>query len=533
MRRRNDGKSSILMFMTPATILLLRWAKRLRFVLLIIFPLIVVQFISSQTAPQAPQLRVTTRMVQVSVIVQDQRGEPLVGLTKDDFELSDQGKPQQIAEFSVESARVLPSMPAAPPVANVFSNRAEQQFGNSVSATAILIDTMNTEPKNMAFARRQLKTFFEEMQPLDRVAIYSLADGLTLVRDFTNDGASLLNALEGLQDSETRQMSGSHDPFDFQVREYFKTSRGEDTPRALISLAHHMAGIPGRKNLIWLSGSFPIATGFLDMGTRRSFEEDIDRAARALTDANIAVYPVDARGLMTDGYPDQHPLDSMNLLAQLTGGKASFNTNDIGGAIRRAVDDSRVTYTLGYYPDQTKWDGSFHEINVKVNRRGTQVRCRRGYFAAREPVAADQKQRAQRMLEAAADPLESTAVGLRLETISVNTRAIPHLKMMLTINARDLLMNTNADRWTGEVDVYYVEIGAKQERLASLARAVVLNLTPDAYDKTMKEGVKVVCDFPVKPGATVIRLVALDSDSSQMGTVTVPLSALFPKSSAR
>lgn len=500
--------------------------------------LIPVQPVSAQNSSPAPPLRVTTRMVEVSVIVQDEHGAPISTLAKDDFQVFDQGKRQTISQFSIDSAENQPFGPIASAATNVFSNWPETETGVSTSSTAILIDTKNTQPADMAFARHRLEAFFREMLPTDRVAILSLSSELTLVRDFTNDANSLITALGDLQNSETLQMSGSNDLFSYEVRNYYKSRRAEETPQALISLARRMAGIPGRKSLIWISGSFPAATGYLDAGDRRSFEGEIGRAAQTLADANVAVYPVDARGLMAEGQPDMlpsaesqpdpRPFTTMDLIAQLTGGKTFYNRNDIDTAVLRAIGDSRVTYTLGYYPEEATWDGKFHEINVKVRLRGAQLRFRRGYFATQSVPTADPNMRSQEMFAAAADPLESTAIGLKLETISVGAGAPLHLKMLLTVNPRNILMNSNAGRSDAKVDVLYVEVGRNNDILASLARTVVLDLTPEARENTMKEGVKLVCDFPIRPKATVIRLVALDEGSGRLGTVTVPLSVLLP-----
>ncbi len=83
----------------------------------------------------------------------------------------------------------------------------------------------------------------------------------------------------------------------------------------------------------------------------------------------------------------------MNLLAERTGGRAFFNTNDIQGAIRRAIDDSRVTYVLGFNPDHGNWNGKFREIKIKVKRPDTNIRYRRGYFALADEAPADQQKR--------------------------------------------------------------------------------------------------------------------------------------------
>ena len=137
---------------------------------------------------------------------------------------------------------------------------------------------------------------------------------------------------------------------------------------------------------------------------RETFKDQIDAAARALNDANVAVYPVDARGLNPPpkGAPPQGDFDTMNEIADRTGGRAFYNTNDIAGSVREAIDDSRVTYVLGYYPDHGEWNGKFREIKIKVNRPGVEVRYRRGYFAVTDaPATPASSTSSCRMLRAA------------------------------------------------------------------------------------------------------------------------------------
>src|SRR5262249_23951721 len=193
-----------------------------------------------------------------------------------------------------------------------------------------------------------------------------------------------------------------------RAADFFTTNRVVNTLTAFEAIAHHLSGIPGRKSLVWVSGGIPLQIGFDEMpeagGTfsnrdRGVFTPEMDAAARALNESGIAVYPVDARGLVSPvafsstarRVPPRMPtigqananIDTMNELAERTGGRAAFNTNDLARAIRRAVDDGRVTYTLGYYSTDAKQDGRFRDIKVTVDRPGAAVRARKGYFALR------------------------------------------------------------------------------------------------------------------------------------------------------
>src|SRR5262249_31475917 len=155
-------------------------------------------------------------------------------------------------------------------------------------------------------------------------------------------------------------------------------------------------------------GSFPFSIGYDSISTvenataeRRTFSVEFERTVRAVNTSNLAIYPVDARGLVAQlstlpdasrsgapgltGEPtipavnlrgsfDVSTQQTMQTLAERTGGRAFYDTNDLRGAIRRAVDDARATYVLGYYPAHDQWDGRFYEIKVQVKRPGAQVR---------------------------------------------------------------------------------------------------------------------------------------------------------------
>jgi VWFA-related protein len=534
---------------------------------LFLFVLILVPFALAQnSAPTGPAIRITTRLVQVSVIVQDEHGEPITGLTKDDFELLDQGKPQRISEFSELSETV-----TSPPVIDAAKGRSPSEvFTNGVAlasdndrppqVSVILLDKLNTWGSDTGFARQGLARFLSGMRTQDNVAIYSLGEDLEVVHGFTNDSRVLLAALSTFSslESRTKYSSRPEDSSSITVipnspdtdprqelahleqnrLAQVNSNRAITTADALLEIARHLAGIRGRKSLIWLSSAFPpyVVRAYGGTQIATTFSSDITRAVRALSDANIAVYPVDPRGLAPfgDGLDWSKPstFGVMDSIAELTGGRATYHTNDIEGAIQQAVNDSRVSYMLGYYPDSGQWDGTFHSIKVKVHRHGVQVRTRQGYFASQQSAPGDEKQRVQLMLSAASDTLESTGVGMKLETISTDAGATPHLKMRLTLDPRSVALNPNSGRWTDDIEIFYVETDTNLHVLTSLARTLSLNLTSTTYEKTMKEGVKLVCDFPIKPGATQIRLVALDRNAGQLGSVTIPLSALFPTTAA-
>ncbi len=147
-------------------------------------------------AQDASVIRVTTRMVEVNVIVRDLHG-PVAGLTKDDFRILDKGKLQKIAFFSantIQHAPPAPRQPSARPT-TVFTNRPAVSVENPSSVTVVLLDGLNTRIQDQVYAKQQFIRFLGQIKPDDHVAVYTLGNGLKVLHDFSSDSRSLLNAV--------------------------------------------------------------------------------------------------------------------------------------------------------------------------------------------------------------------------------------------------------------------------------------------------------------------------------------------------
>ncbi|HKN74500.1 MAG TPA: VWA domain-containing protein, partial [Candidatus Acidoferrum sp.] len=381
---------------------------------------------SAQDAPQSPAITVSTRLVQVGVIARDKNG-PVADLTKDDFVVLDRGKQQKISAFTVESSESAPQA-SQPLPQNTFSDLPQYANNKARSVTIVLLDNLNTltgsaplanettpfwlEDHALANAKQHLLEFLKQLDPSDRLAIYGLTDTLHVLCDFTCDRAQLL-AIVNRYDPTSKTQREMAEPGQYHfpdqpsplfnnaasageqhLAELNNEARAEATMAALTAIASHVANIPGRKNLLWLTANLPFSGAAI---------------GRILARANIAAYPVDARGLLPrtpattwaevepgetqarnalgiDDSPAKSDqpigIDAMQKMADDTGGRAFVNTNDLTGAIRKAVEDSAVTYTLGFYIGADSLDGNFHELKIQVKREGLTIRYPRGYFAA-------------------------------------------------------------------------------------------------------------------------------------------------------
>jgi VWFA-related protein len=524
-------------------------------------------------AQAPPVLRVTTRLVQVNVVVHGKKGAPVLGLTQGDFEITDDGIPQQIATLSVESMLSPPPARGARPVAalppNLFTN--EKVFGPArpKAITVILLDGLNTSFADQAYARQQLIKFLRTLRPDDRVALYTLGRGLRILHDFTDDHVSLLDVL-GRHNPHTgpelalsnpapantgdSEIDSFLDAANQTVADFEVIDRVRTTLDGIQAIARRVAAIPGRKNLVWISGGFPFDIGLDQMtlggnAERRSFSDDVEQAARAVTAAQLAIYPVDARGPMTDprlsasaltpkdirepapGYSRamEDILDTqatMQTLAQRTGGRAYYNSNDLTEAIRGAIDDARVTYVLGYYPTHDDWDGTFHALKVRVKRAGVHVRHRQGYFAFATPPRTEQSRRAA-LIEAGRSPLDATGIAVTVR-LAPDVPARGSLRMLLVIEPRHLTFEQRAGHWTGAVDVLLVQQAAPGMNVTVTPDTVRLEYASEGFQQVMTRGLVMVKDVDRAGAAYRLRVVVRDVASGNVGSVSIRTDTIQP-----
>lgn len=525
-------------------------------------------------------LRSETRLVQLNVIVETKKGRLVEDLKKEDFTLLDNGKEQQIALFAAESAKApgtgSPESEAKNTLApNAFGNRLRHSEEPPGSVTVILFDVLNTSFTDQAYARTQILAFLRQLQPQDHVAIYLLTSHLRVINEFTQDSKSLLEAIKRFQLMPSLMLANSSElpvsPSDTGITDpkgaqrvanllndmHSKLSdvadaeRVEITARAIEAIANHVAGIPGRKNLVWISGAFPVSISLTSNDNSpvdsqaQNFTPQLERVARALNQSNMAIYPVDARGLLMGSATDAsvaHPFSpyrppgdmgigqseqsTMDLLANRTGGHAYYNTNDIKGAIRRTLGDSRFTYTIGYYPDHGNWNGEYHTIQLRGKKSGVVLRYRKGYFALADPpenVAATYY-----ALQAAVwSPVDATSLGIEARVEAIYTAA-RKLDLRVKVETEDLRLKETDGRRRGSVDAIYMQLGPGDAVLGVEPLTYKLDFDKKEYQAALAKGYELKAPLTIQGATRNLRVVVRDAASGFLGSVTVPLERFLP-----
>jgi hypothetical protein len=509
---------------------------------------------AQQSDPQAV-FRTATRLIQVSVVVHDGRHRPVPGLKAEDFQVFEDGKERPVSFFSVLGDAPTSSSAAAP--TNVFTNRVQSPSKGGV--VAIVYDRLNTAQLDQERVRQHIVKFLAQVNPDDRIGLYVLDwRGMAVLHDFTRDARSLLRVLSRVQgrssvgydaantpgvervgfgDAMDRMMEAFARNGELNAQSFYERDLALKSIDGLESVAKHLQGVPGRKNIIWISSGFPFefrSFGPPGSSHKETMTRETARAARALNDADTAVYTVDARGLVgafatspaakqqafTTIDTVQRSIEGLRQFSDRTGGRAFFNTNDLGAAIARAVDDSRLTYILGYYPARDDWDGKFRQIKVNVRRDGVDVRHRAGYFAI--PASALET-RGSSLLQALQDPLESTALP-----IAVSAQRVEDKKVTLQIQFEPgtPLLEKRDEMWHGAIDLVIAQTVPPGRHTSEADLTIPLALNDATRAQLLKEGVRLTRTITLRDDAHDVRVVARDASTGATGSVIIPASAL-------
>ena len=518
--------------------------------------------IAAQQSAQ-PTFRSTARLVPISVVVSDRAGRSIEGLTAADFEIRENGKVQAVAAFAVEADDVETHAFSAPSGPNTFTNVLEGRAGSG--ATILLYDPLNTKDVDQRRALDHIIALLKELGPDERIGFYVLkSDGLLVVHDFTRDAGSLVKALNRYAPANSSELSGSEQKFqrmaadpDPAVEARFEAAlqraeqitqlhhidrRARATTDALEALVQRLAGVAGRKNVIWVTGSFPLSITLAN--ERKSWSPELHRATRALSHSDVAIYVVHAAGLIaaqqivplgagtptrpvgsafpTPLHPEAAALETGQIVAEQTGARLYKNTNDLQGAVQRAIDDARLTYVLGYYPTNDRWDGQFRRVQVKVARRDAVVRHRAGYYA-HPPLAVDADYRKNALVESLAYPIEATGVGL---AVRVDRSGTQRAALSITVDPQGINLQEQQGRWIGSVDVAIAQRTTQNTFARSLDITVPLNLSADTRTALLREGLTLTRTIDLQPDLRQVIVGVRDATTGAIGTVILDAARL-------
>jgi VWFA-related protein len=554
---------------------------------------------------QIPTFQTNANLVLVDVVVRD-KGKPLEGLRQPEFQVLEDGKPQTITVFEEHKATDVQESAKAPVLPpHVYSDFPKYRIISA--ANVLLLDALNTPQSGQTFARAQMLKYLHTIPPGTEIAVFTLASRLRMISGFTTDVGRVEEALNA-KSSPTQQSVLLDSSSDVVAEKQIGETMGADIPEmddevndfqrdrqsfqdaqrmgitlgAFSELARYLSTVPGRKNLIWVSGGL---SGALDPDLSRIDAREVARFAPAvrmvnaeLTRARVAVYPVDARAQMT--LTDSNianvvaPADSggthdlqvaaaeaaqndvrtpqqwgesqqeMKVVAADTGGAAFYNTNAVGRAVEEAIADGENYYTLGYAPPEVRNDGRYHTITVRIAEGKYELAYRRGYFAV------DPNETGQGSLSPITEAMEHGVPPLSQVIFEAQVLAAgdPELGGLqptpgpagkppeplqppvtryfvdYTIDPHQLVLKDLPDgKQQAELEVTQAVYDAEGKRLNSTDAGLEVTLTAAQMARDLQSGMRVRREIDVPAGPVWLQLGLRDATSGRIGTLEIPV----------
>jgi VWFA-related protein len=515
---------------------------------------------AGQTPPsalsQTPTFKVQVDYVDVDVLVTDGQGRFVRDLTKDDFQVLEDGKRQTIANFSVVDIPIeradRPLFSTEPIEPDVESN--EKPFEGRIYV--LVLDDLHVDALRSQNVKAAARQFIEKrLGANDVMAIVQTGGRSDAGQEFTGNKRLLLASVDRFMGRKLQSITLA------RSQEYFRQAgtpgaggriqdpeeaerayHAQQTMRLLKDVAEWFGGVRGRRKTI-LFVSEGIDYDITDVirqydapGNGASVVlDDIRETIAATARADVSIYGIDPRGLTQladetitlSSLPDQASgiglgslqnelrmsQDSLRALSDETGGFAAVNTNQFGTAFDRIVGDNSTYYVLAYYPPSDKKDGKFHRIQVKVTRPGLTVRARRGYMAPKAKAAPKNTKTtptgptaSPEVLEVLNSPLNVSGLTMHLFAAPFKGAA-PNASVLLGVEllGRDLTLAPNS-----KIELSYLAVDAKGKTYGAKTDSLTMNLRPETRARVLQTGFRMLNRMDLPPGRYQLRVAAHD-----------------------
>lgn len=519
----------------------------------------------TQAPPAQPRFRVEVNYVEVDAVVTDAQGNFVRDLTRDDFVVLEDGKPQQVTAFTVVDVpieRADAPLLAPDVIPDVRSN--EREFNGRIYL--IILDDLHTAPLRSIRVKVAARQFIERyVGANDLVAVVSTSGRSDASQEFTNSKARLLRAVDSFMGQKPRSATlekldqynirrGSpaandplRDPMAFE-----RAAKARNMLDTLTNASTWMANIHGRRKAIVLIGEgidYDITNPFENQDAS-VIQNDLRDAIAAATRSNVTIYSVDPRGLATSGdetielsgYTEDPSLrldgrglqdevrlsqDSLRTLSQETGGFAVLNANDFRTGFERIQRDNSTYYLIGYYSSNERRDGRYRKLEVRLKRPGLTVRARKGYVAPRgrdtRPPAKAAGVNAD-LADALASPVPASGLPMAVAAAAFKSVA-PNASVLVTMElaGRDLPFTSKNGVMHNQIEVTALAIDRKGKLHSIPAATLQLNLSPQTHEAVVARGLRVTQRMPLAPGQYTLRIGAREQNGGAVGTISYDL----------
>ena len=523
--------------------------------------------------------KLRVNLVQVRVVVRDEKGKPVENLKREDFQVYDQGKPQVISTFGIETpeSRKEKAEAAAKTQAGEVSEKESGLVAMPQRFVALVFDDIHLSNSDVTFVRVNAKALIDSMTPTDRMGIYSTSGEVT--QEFTSDKEALERKMMGVTEramiGKTNSVTNCPDVTHYMadqalnkndsqvigvVTQEVLNCQFQNDPK-MLSEARAMAlsaltqeltagdtdneygyrhvedalrrlgGMPGERIMVFVSPGFLLTTQHLDE------TGIIDRATRA----GIVINTIDARGLytpeiggditkprtdtvVTTGYKNTYrsaeQFESQFVLddfAAGTGGTFFHNSNDLKSGLLRAGAAPEVSYVLGFSPQNQKMDGTYHGLKVKLTgKQKYSIQARRGYYAPRK--LEDPKEQAKTEIQEAVfsqDEMMDVPFDLQTQYFKSDEPGA-HLSIVSHIDVKGLHFRKADGRNWDNLTVATVIFDENGNYVTGGEKILEMRLLDKTYERLSHTGLTMKSSFDVKPGKYVVRQVIRDSEGAQM-----------------
>lgn len=515
---------------------------------------------SAPTAPPGPQegpnvtFKVEVNYVEVDARVLDAQGTFVRDLSREDFQILEDGAPQAVATFALVNIPVeRPEVPlfAREPIESDVATNARDFDGRLY---VFMLDDLHTNPLRTGLVKAAARRFIEtKLGANDKGAIVTTSGMTDASQEFTGNRRLLLRAVDHFMGRKLRSATlsqlQSYAPSITDPDSFERGYNADSTLRSLKNVADFLAGVRGRrKALVYISEGidYDIHDVFNNRDASRLIE-DAREAVAAASRSNVSIYAIDPRGLTSLGDdvveisglgadPQlglgprslqrelQLAQDNLRMLATETGGFAVVNTNDFVTAFDRIVAENSSYYLLGYYPTNNRRDGRRRKIDVRVRRPGLQVRARDGYVEARGRAPAPAALRVAGT-PPALDETVSSPLPLGGLTLSATAAAFrgeaPNASVSIVLETRgsDLRLATQNGKYAGKLELSAVAVDRDGKVKRTGRSTVTLDLRPETFARMSELGVRFLSRLELPAGRYQLRLGALSTESGVRGSV--------------
>ncbi|HKE26465.1 MAG TPA: VWA domain-containing protein [Bryobacteraceae bacterium] len=473
-------------------------------------------------------------LVTVPVVARDARGKAVGNLTKENFQLFDKGKLQEISRFSVEKvgaaepleANAAPGIPAS----------SEEPKGQMVVVperfVAYVFDDLHLAFGDLSRVREAAVRSLEELKPTDRAAVCSLSSGVVL--DFTDDRAQLRDAMFHLRPNSMTRVGAMTDQYQLTM----------GTLKMLRGLVQRLAGAPGQRSMVLVSpGFFTIIRQQGDRIPSDPFVDEKNEILDGAIRANVIINAMDARGLYTDPALDASRSSGRGLgtglmresmradilaeLADGTGGHFWQNSNNYDEGFKNLAAAPEYVYLIGFSPQNLKSDGSFHALRVVVKPSSNlSIQARKGYYAPRK--VDDEAETARQEIESALYSREERSeLPMDMHTQFFKTDAGgAKLAVMVHLGLKQFRFRKADGRNNNVVTMVTGIFDRNGHWVEGVKKVLELHLKDETLSSRLNRGLTIRTSFDVAPGTYVIRQVVRDAEGQLMsatnGAVFIP-----------